>query len=312
MSAEHELRSPFHRGEIEIQARLGVRDKIEMIGRRLIRDHMPDEHRMFFAQLPFVVMGSVDAAGRPWASLLTGAPGFVSSPDPRTLVVRARPSGADPLVETLAPGAAIAVLGIELPTRRRNRANGRVTAVTPDEFRVHVAESFGNCPKYIQTRALQPEPTAPRPEPVLDAAGRLTDWARRMIDAADTVFVASYVEAEGATPRMVDVSHRGGRPGFIRVDAAGTLTFPDFTGNFLFNTLGNLLANPRAGLVVPDFRSGDLLYLSGDTDIVWDGPEVAANAGADRLWRLRPLAGSGVRAAIPLRGDVLVYSPHLP
>ena len=75
------VRSPFHRGEVEIQTRLGVRDKIEMIGRRIIRDRMPDEHRSFFAQLPFIVVGSVDAAGRPWASLLTGAPGFVSSPD---------------------------------------------------------------------------------------------------------------------------------------------------------------------------------------------------------------------------------------
>jgi predicted pyridoxine 5'-phosphate oxidase superfamily flavin-nucleotide-binding protein len=228
------------------------------------------------------------------------------------LVVRARPSGSDPLVETLAPGAAIGLLGIELPTRRRNRANGRVTTVTPDEFRVDVVESFGNCPKYIQTRALQPAPVAPRPEPALDATGHLTDWARRMVEGADTVFVASYVEAERATPRMIDVSHRGGRSGFIRADAAGTLTFPDFTGNFLFNTLGNLLSNPRAGLVVPDFRSGDLLYVSGDTDIVWDGSEVAAVDGADRLWRLRPVAGSGMRAAIPLRGDVIEYSPHLP
>lgn len=302
----------FHRGEIEIQTRLGVRDKIEQIGRRIIRDHMPDEHRAFFAHLPFVVVGSIDADGRPWASLLAGPPGFVSSPDARTLVVRAHPSDDDPLARTLVPGAALGLLGIELSTRRRNRANGQVVSVNPREFRVAVRESFGNCPKYIQTRVLATAAVAPRREAALDAGGNLTTWAREVIDAADTLFVASYAEEVPGAPWMADVSHRGGRPGFVRVDADGTLTIPDFTGNFLFNTLGNLLVNPRAGMVIPDFRTGDVLHLSGDTEIVWDGSDVGAFAGADRVWRLRPRAGSGIRAALPLRGAVLEYSPHLP
>ncbi len=305
-------RSPFHRGEIAIQSRLGVRDKIAQIGRRIIRDFMPDEHRALFAQLPFLVIGSVDDAGRPWASLVTGPPGFVSSPDPRTLVVRAHPLDGDPLAGTLAAGAAIAVLGIELPTRRRNRANGVVTSVASGEFRIAVHESFGNCPKYIQTRVLAAVRPTPELATALDHTGSLTDWARDMIARADTLFVASYVDRDDGSGRLVDVSHRGGHPGFIRVDADGTLTVPDFTGNFLFNTLGNLLVNPHAGVVVPHFGSGDVLSLSGDTEIVWDGAEVAAMRGADRLWRVRPRAAIGRRGALPLRGDLREYSPHLP
>src|SRR6185295_17055635 len=103
--------SPFHPGETAIQERVGVRARIQALGRRVVRDYMPEQHRNFFAQLPFVVVGSVDEAARPWASLLVGAPGFVESPDERTLVIRARPSVADPLSRSLAVGASLGLLG---------------------------------------------------------------------------------------------------------------------------------------------------------------------------------------------------------
>ena len=59
-----------------------------------------------------------------------------------------------------------------------------------------------------------------------------------------------------------DISHRGGRPGFVRVDG-DVLTIPDFRGNRYFNTLGNLIAEPRASLLFVDFETGDLLQLQG-------------------------------------------------
>jgi predicted pyridoxine 5'-phosphate oxidase superfamily flavin-nucleotide-binding protein len=116
--------SPWHRGEREVHRRLGVSEEIEAIGGHNIRPFMPDQHRLFFAQLPFMLVGSVDRTGRPWASLLSGRPGFVQSPDPRLLHVAALPAPGDPLVEALVPGARVGMLGIELPTRRRNRSTG--------------------------------------------------------------------------------------------------------------------------------------------------------------------------------------------
>lgn len=307
-----EPRSPFHPGETAIQERVGVREKVESFGRRAIRDYMPDQHRSFFAQLPFIVAGSVDAQGRPWASLLVGAPGFVQSPDERTLVVRARPHPTDPSSGSLVSGASLALLGIELPTRRRNRANGVVTALDEGGFSLRVEESFGNCPKYIQRRTPRIVPSDASPAIRRYQADGLDEWARRLIAGADTLFVASYVDPRhGAAKRRVDVSHRGGNPGFVHVAGDGTLTLPDFVGNFLFNTLGNLLANPRAGLVIPDFTTGDLLFLSGTTEIVWDEPEVARFAGAQRLWRLRPTAGIGLRRALALRAELEERSPQL-
>src|SRR5438067_1365118 len=126
--------SPWHEGERAMQARAGTAERMAHVGGRAIRSFMPDQHRRFFAQLPFLVVGSVDAEGFPWASLLAGAPGFASSPDPHTLVIAARPLPGDPLAGALALGARLGILGIELPTRRRNRMNGRVSAIDATSF----------------------------------------------------------------------------------------------------------------------------------------------------------------------------------
>jgi len=301
----------FHAGERDLQARAGVRERMAEIGARVLRDHMLDQHREFFAQLPFLVAGCIDAQGQPWASVLAGPPGFVQSPDPKRLRIAAQPAPWDPLAGVLAPGAPLGLLGIELPTRRRNRMNGIVEETGAQGFCVAVQQSFGNCPKYIQTRTLQPAETAPEPQPWsahLDAA------ARALVTQADTFFIATAhprPSAHGPAAHGVDVSHRGGRPGFVRVDEDGTLSVPDFAGNFFFNTLGNLALHPRAGLLFVDFARGDLLYVAATAQIVWDGPAVAAFAGAQRLLRLRPTAARRVAAGWPLRGGEAGLSPHL-
>jgi uncharacterized protein len=301
--------SPWHEGERLVQERVGTAERMARVGSRAIRDFMPDQHRDFFAQLPFVVIGSVDASGLPWASLLAGKPGFVRSPDPRRLVIEAQPVEGDPLNGALRPGARLGILGIELPTRRRNRMNGRVVAIGETGFTVAVEQSFGNCPQYIQRRDYAPAP--PRDVRV-ESFTTLDDAARDLITGADTCFVASFARGDDASARHgFDVSHRGGRPGFIGIARDGALVVPDYAGNGFFNTLGNLMVNPRAGLLFADFASGDLLQLSGTTTIVWDGPELAAFAGAERLWRVAPIEGRWLRGALTLRLDLREVSPTL-
>ena len=56
--------SPFHEGEIAIQKQLGVAERMDTFARKVVRDHMPDQHRAFFSQLPFLVAASVDAISR--------------------------------------------------------------------------------------------------------------------------------------------------------------------------------------------------------------------------------------------------------
>lgn len=305
--------SPFHPGEIAVQARAGMDRRADIGGRRGIRDRMPDQHRAFFAQLPFLAVGSVDAAGAPWASLLAGMPGFLATPDDRTLAVRALPAPGDPLARTLSPGAPLGLLGIELHTRRRNRLNGRITAIDGQGFTLAVEQSFGNCPQYIQARDFTFVRDPGLSDPGIAGAAatleldRLDAAAQRAVSGADTLFLASHADLPGG--RQVDVSHRGGRPGFVRLEDARTLTFPDYRGNAFFNTLGNIHANGRAGLTFVDFETGDMLLLSGRAEILWDAPEIAAFAGAQRLVRFRLDRGLRRRDTLPLRWRFRDYAP---
>jgi len=142
--------------------------------------------------------------------------------------------------------------------------------------------------------------------------------AHRLIGSADTLFIATAYPNEvavgdeaDASSHGVDVSHRGGRPGFVRIDGDDVLTVPDFNGNRFFNTLGNLAAHPRAGLLFIDFDSGDLLHVAVTAEIVWNGPEVAAFEGAERLMRFHVTHALRRPGALPLRWGDAELSPHL-
>jgi ferredoxin-NADP reductase/predicted pyridoxine 5'-phosphate oxidase superfamily flavin-nucleotide-binding protein len=300
----------WHDGEIRLQRSIGVDALMAAQGPRVIRRFMPDQHRAFYEQLPFIVVGAVDPAGDVWATLLTGQPGFIHSPDPDRLTIEQTPAPDDPASAGLAEGAAIALLGIEFHARRRNRMNGRVLTSGDAGLSIAVEHAFGNCPQYIQQRDVEPRP-GHRTGPVHRSAV-LDEPARAMIAAADTFFVASCTD-DTATGRQVDVSHRGGRPGFVRIGDDGVLTIPDFAGNLHFNTLGNLLLNPRAGLLFADFATGDLLQITGRAEIILDGPEIAAFQGAERLWTVVPERIVRREAALGLRWTLRAdgWSPNV-
>ncbi len=308
-----ETLSPFHAGERTLQARAGKQDTVDAFARKVIRPYMPDQHRAFFAQLPFLVLGSVDKAGWPWASLISGHPGFATSPDPKQLSITGHPVAGDPLASGLKAGAPIGVLGIELPTRRRNRMNARVISSEGGVITLGVDQSFGNCPQYIQTRAIEfvRDPAAPLPHTASETFTTLDDKTRAFIAGADTFFVASAAPLkDNPTAEGVDVSHRGGRAGFIKVER-DTLTIPDYAGNYHFNTLGNFLLNPKAGLIFPDFASGDVVMLTGTVELIWeDAAEVRAFEGAERAWRFTLDHGVRLGDALPFRARFGEWSPN--
>jgi ferredoxin-NADP reductase/predicted pyridoxine 5'-phosphate oxidase superfamily flavin-nucleotide-binding protein len=303
--------SPFHKGEITLQRSVGMAERMEKFGSRVIRDHMPDQHREFFARLPFMVAATVDPAGQVWPTILTGKPGFMQSPEPKSLTINATSYPGDPAAAGMQKFGAIGMLGIELHSRRRNRLNGTIRQATNNALDIKVGHSFGNCPQYIQLREfdfVRSPDIVPTHNPQISST--LTDSARAMIEAADTFFVASYVDEKGE--RQVDASHRGGKPGFVRIDDDGTLTIPDFAGNFHFNTLGNFLINPRAGLLFVDFETGDILQLTGTAQVITDAPEIRAFQGAERIWTFNPSKVVLRRAASPLRWKMRkdAFSPN--
>jgi ferredoxin-NADP reductase/predicted pyridoxine 5'-phosphate oxidase superfamily flavin-nucleotide-binding protein len=253
--------TPFHAGELEAQQRAEVGDVSAWAG-GFIRDYMPEQHRAFFTSLPFLVIAGGDEAGRPWVTILEGPAGFVASPDPRTLTVAATLDPQEPLSPTLASGTEIGMLGMELATRRRNRLNG-VFRPEGGSFAIDVCQSFGNCPQYIQEREWHRVGTGSKA--VARVSDRLDDGQAARVAAADTLFIGSGYQAGGG----YDASHRGGEPGFVQVTEDGTLRIPDYAGNNYFNTIGNLIRDPRVGLLFVDFETGGLLQVTGRSQIDW-------------------------------------------
>lgn len=291
---------PFHAGELAAQALAGVASRGASI-----RDFMPDQHRIFFGQLPWLFAGVLDRNGWPLATVLAAAPGFVASPTQTTLSIAALPSSDDPALDAFRVGGPIGLLGLEFETRRRNRANGWIETVVAGGFAVSVTQSFGNCAKYIQARNRAQDGAVPAASPV--GLSGLDAEARALIAGADTLFIAS-TAAPDSEAGGVDISHRGGRPGFVRIDG-DTLTIPDFAGNNYFNTFGNLLQQPCAALLFVDFAAGTLLQLQGVAEIVWRGAELARLDGAERLLRFHVGEGWRRPQALRLRWSAPEYAP---
>jgi uncharacterized protein len=302
--------SPWHAGEVALQRSVGVAARMAEIGRKTIRDHLIEQHREFYPLLSMAVLGSVDGRGDVWATVRTGHPGFLQAVDEHHLRVDLQRDGNDPAEEGLADGASAALLGIDLSTRRRNRLNGTVIR-DAEGLTLRVVQSFGNCPKYIQRRepVFSADPTA-LSEVIPVELGALVGPALELVRGADTLFVASYVDSKDGR-RAVDVSHRGGPRGFVGIDG-GRLVIPDYAGNMYFNTLGNLLANPRAGLTFVNFETGDLLQISGRAEVLPMSTEMAAHPGAERLWRFTPHRILWRPAALAVRWRFAEWSPFLP
>ncbi|WP_020407930.1 pyridoxamine 5'-phosphate oxidase family protein [Hahella ganghwensis] len=313
--------SPFHKGELGIQEYMGIRHRLDGPARQGIRNYMPEQHREFFSGLQYLLIGSLDDEGHPWASIVTGEAGFVASPDPRQLTISSVPYHGDPLAENLRLGAPVGILGIDFHTRRRNRLNGVVADCSEGQYAVSVSQSFGNCPKYIQSRSLLYQSQDSSVRPYVQPCHYADVEVQNLIGQADTFFIASSYpgislressENPPARAHGVDVSHRGGKPGFIRVKEGGRyLEVPDYSGNFFFNTLGNLLLHPRAGLLFIDFEHGHLLYLSVRCDVLWSGQEVKQHVGAQRLIRMEVGKMHWIKNALPWSWGTKEISPYL-
>ncbi len=317
--------APFHAGERHMHAQVGVSEMALQRGRAMIRDHMPEQHRAFFAQLPWAVVGGLDAQGQPWATVWTGdgkgvgdgqgEGGFMRSPHAQALELLPTELPGDPLCGHWHVGSPLGLLGIQPHTKRRNRMNGVVAAVSGGRLAVAVQQSFGNCPKYIVPRDwtwAPPQEASPAGTPAWQALGPLLplpvhDWLAR----TDTAFIAS-ASAHAAQAALtgtgpgagVDVSHRGGAPGFLRVtrEAGRThITLPDYAGNLMFNTLGNVLSNARVGLLLVSPDTGDVLWLACSAHVHADPIEMATHPGAQRLLAMTVLEGRWARGVWPWR-----------
>ncbi len=285
---------PFHSGEVLVQRSAGVEQEAQAVG-RIVDSVISPAVRRFLAVQRMAVAASLDEDGRPWASLLTGSPGFLQPLDDHLVRIVTVPASDDPLATNLLARPELALLVLDPRTRQRVRLNGRGLRASADIFLL-TDQVYGNCPKYIQKRRLASE--VPGPRGYASQSRHLDARQRAWIARADTLFIASFHPAGGA-----DASHRGGNPGFVRVLDARRLALPDYPGNNMFNSLGNVAVYPRAGLLFVDFESGDLLQLTGSAEL---------RLRSERELIFEVEAALATLGGSPLRWELLEYSPANP
>jgi predicted pyridoxine 5'-phosphate oxidase superfamily flavin-nucleotide-binding protein len=295
----------FHAGEVEVQRRAGVRGAAQRLAGMLDVPDLAGGAARFLAERTFVAVTARDGTGKLWISPLTGSPGFLEVRGHTDLRVHAVPAAGDPLHD-VAPGQPVGMLAVEFARRRRVRINGTLVEAGSGGLTVHVDQAYGNCPQYIQQRLL--EPVAPVAGPVSAIRrGHLLDPADvTLIRRADTFLLGTSHPDRGA-----DASHRGGLPGFVRVCDDRTLWWPDYPGNNMFNSLGNLAVDPSAALLFVDFATGDTVHLSGTARLDWAASGAGDDGGTGRrvVFTVHDVATG---PSLPLRADHVVASPFNP
>lgn len=267
----------YHPGERAVQRRAGGVEDADWGAEHAIHSELPEVAAGFLTDQRVLLVGHQAAEGAVWASALAGPPGFLEVDGPRRLRVAARAVPGDALAAALeAGGAQVGLLAMKPDRRQRMRVNGPARP-TASGFVVDTEQVYANCPKYINARTPEDRPDAHRPGEAIRSAS-LSDPQRRRLAAADAIFVATAHTRSGA-----DVSHRGGRPGFLTVHSGRRLSWPDYRGNSMYMTLGNLELDARAGLLVVDDHTGGLLQLTGRARVDWDPERAAAVPGAQRM-----------------------------
>jgi len=297
--------SIYHSGERRLHEETGAVEAAAGMG-RMVLPVIAHVYVDFIQSQRYVIIGAADSRCMAWGSILDGEPGFMRVADERTLRIDALPHELDPVSGNLRDGAEVGLLLLDFSTRRRLRVNGRVV-MGDGGFSVRTSQVYANCPRYIQARTCETRGNASASPRVTRQATALDREHQERIGRADTFFIASCHPEGGA-----DVSHRGGYPGFVQAVDGETVIWPDYNGNGMFNTLGNIVENPACGLLFPDFETGGILQLSGSADIIRDSARAASFPGAERIIEFRVQRVIETGNATSLRWSFIDYSPDNP
>jgi len=296
----------FHSGELHLQKKSGVNIMADKMSKMMISDSLTDQHQIFFNSLNSLYIASIDEHGKPWASILVANPGFMNTVDKTHLNIQVNPFSGDKLSENITHNKHLGLLGLEHHTRRRNRAAGELVRFNETGMLVKISQAFGNCPKYIQARKIN----------ILNSINKITesdtevfyqmnDACKKVIEQADTFYIASYQPGEDKPG--ADISHRGGKPGFVKIINKDTLIFDDYSGNNLFMTLGNIASYPYAGLLFIDYKKNIFWQLQCQAEII-ETPD-------NKHTRQVRLTVNQVRKLLPelsIKWEFIDYSRFLP
>lgn len=302
---------PFHQGELAVQTKLGVSDTAHSNG-AVITKRIPGAALNFIAQQSMVILGSTDINARIWTSAIFGPSGFIEALDTATVKIdfsNTSISNTDPFWSNIQSNAQLGIIVIELGSRRRLRINGQIEKVSEHIYHINIDQAYPNCPQYIQRRHILHAKKETHINKIPDICGcNLNSNQNNTIENADTFFVSSAHPDHGN-----DVSHRGGKPGFVQIINKNKLRIPDYPGNSMFNTLGNFEVNPNAGLVFIDFTNKKILQLTGQAKILWhiENTDIET-AGTLRYWQFDIESWRESTIAFDIEWEYLDASPHNP
>jgi hypothetical protein len=282
----------FHEGEVLTQRRAGVGADAMRLEKMLSSTHFSGGAARFLATQRFAAVTGRDHEGVLWISPVSAPPGFLHG-DGNMLQISVLPRESDPL-HRMPIGQPVGLISIDFAARRRMRINGTLVNHDNTGMRVRVDQVYGNCPQYIHRRDVNVSALADAPSASPRHAASLTPAEQAMIATSDTFFLGTTHPTRGA-----DASHRGGPAGFVRVDSPSRLWWPDYPGNNMFNSFGNLAVNDEAALLFIDFATGASLHVSGTAQVQWTTPGAAGDDG-----------GVGRRVAFAVSDVVLLAEPH--
>ncbi|MCV7028227.1 pyridoxamine 5'-phosphate oxidase family protein [Mycobacterium sherrisii] len=260
----------FHEGELAAQRRAGVEAAAKRLENMLRANRISAGATQFLSTQRFAALTGRDYAGVLWISPIAGPPGFLRGADDVVQISRV-PRAGDPL-HRIAAGQQVGLIAVDFATRRRVRVNGTLLARDDTGMAIGVEQAYGNCPQYIHRRDVNVPALANHGTPTHATALSAVD--QTMITNADTFFLGTTHPRQGS-----DASHRGGAAGFVRVDSPTRLWWPDYPGNNMFNSLGNLMVDDEAALLFVDFDTGASIQLSGSAQVQWSIPEADDAAG---------------------------------
>lgn len=273
----------FHSGERQVQKMTGEAIIAHSVG-RMVNDTIVGGAINFIEKQPMIVVSSINSLGQLWASIIIGDFGFAKVLSPKTLVLdisMINSNKNDVFYKNIVENPHLGTLFIELSSRKRFRINGS-SSINENKIEINVQEAYPNCPKYIQRRIISMPEQFEETTSSISKGTKLILEYKDWIIKADTIFVAS----SSANMKM-DVSHRGGNPGFIEIIDKDILKIPDYRGNSMYNTLGNFVQNPNSGILLVDFEKGETLQLTGKVELLFDQNTEEDNlktASTGRFW----------------------------
>lgn len=324
---------PFHEGEQQMHKLLNVPD----YGNPTTMMLTP-QAAFLLQRAPLLAIGTLDSDNRPWTSLWGGYTGFSESLGGGIIGTRTIVDGVhDPVVQALVGNAKdgemvqgeqkmVAGLTIDLMTRKRVKIFGRMIAGTMGEVDVDyedgakptdgapekaaqiqlitkIEQSLGNCPKYLNQYDIKPALVVSK---LAYQGPELSSDAKQLINKSDMFYLSSSVEDD------MDTNHRGGPPGFVRILSDTEIVYPEYSGNRLYQSLGNLLVNPKIGITFPDYETGDVLYITGTVDVLVQKEAAALLPGSNIAVKIKLVEARLVQGGLPFRGERKIPSPYNP